>query len=265
MDRFDWPAAFMISGGTMIVFSLIWSLTATDDAASHPRANAPEKQLVAEHKVPPSGTRATFGELIGLFRNRGLVVLASSYALYSYFQYLFFYWIDFYFGKTLNLPDNESRRATFIVMMSMAVGMALGGLVTDRLSHRIGVRWSYRSIAMFGMTCSAVFAWFGVKAVDSTQVVILFSLALAALGMCEGIFWTSAPALEPGKGGLAGAFLNTIGNAGGSLAPICTPWIGMNYGWSAAITVACCTSLMGAALWFYIDPTAHPIRVRNSR
>ena len=183
-------------------------------------------------------------------------MLASSYAAYSYFQYLFFYWIDFYFGKALKLPDGESRRATFIVMIAMAVGMAMGGLLTDRLSRRFGMRVSCRSIAISGMLLSAVFAWFGVAAKDPNTVILLFSLALGALGMCEGIFWTTAPALEPAKGGLAGAFLNTIGNAGGSLAPICTPWVGTHYGWPAAIGVACCTSVVGAILWFWIDAGA---------
>lgn len=258
MDRFDWSSAFMISGGAMMAFSVVWFLIATDDAAGHPRANAAEKHLVALNSVPPSGTRASVGDFLALFRNRGLLVLASSYAAYSYFQYLFFYWIDFYFGKQLQLPDDESRRATFIVMIAMAVGMAVGGLLTDQLSRRIGVRWGCRSIAMSGMLLSAAFAWFGVAAKDPNDVILLFSLALGALGMCEGVFWTSAPALEPAKGGIACAFLNTIGNAGGILAPVFTPWIGTNYGWPAAIGVACCTSVLGAVLWLWIDMGVSP-------
>ena len=259
MDRFDWPAAFMISGGAMMLFSVVWFLFATDSIGEHPRANDAEKQLVAIDGAAAAGTRASLRDFVGLFCNRQLVILSSSYAAYSYFQYLFFYWIDFYFGKELKLPDGKSREATFIVMMAMAIGMAVGGLLTDRLSRVLGVRWSCRSIAMFGMLASAVFAWFGAAAKDPNLVVLLFSLALAALGMCEGIFWTSAPALEPGKGGLAGAFLNTIGNVGGSLAPICTPWIGTHYGWPAAIGVACFTSVLGAVLWLWID-TASRLR-----
>jgi len=256
MDQFSWQMAFMISGGTMMAFSIVWFLFATDDAIGHPRTNAAEKELVALIAVPSSGTRATLGDLLSLFQNRGLVVLACSYAAYSYFQYLFFYWIDFYFGKQLQLPDNESRRATFIVMMAMAIGMAFGGVLTDQLSRRIGVRRSYRSIAMFGMLVSAGCAWLGISAKNPNDVIVLFSLALAALGMCEGIFWTSAPALEPTKGGIAGAFLNTIGNLGGSLAPICTPLIAKYYGWPTALGVACCTSVLGAVLWLWIDAGA---------
>jgi MFS family permease len=265
MDQSSWQKAFMISGSAMMLFSVVWFLLATDDAVGHPRTNAAEKQLVALNSVPPSGTRASLSDFVSLFKNHGLMILASSYAAYSYFQYLFFYWIDFYFGKQLQLPDNESRRATFIVMIAMAIGMAFGGFLTDRLSHRIGVRWSCRSIAMFGMLASAVCAWLGISAKDPNDVIFLFSLALGALGMCEGIFWTSAPALEPTKGGIACAFLNTIGNLGGSLAPIFTPWIGVNYGWPTALGVACCTSVLGAVLWLWIDAGARVLQARSAR
>ncbi len=278
MDQFSWQKAFMISGGAMMAFSVVWFLLARDTPAEHPLANIAEKELIG-HPFPinsvitdlltPMTQYDAVGEPIAehpqrvplrvlgpLFRNRALLILASSYAAYSYFQYLFFYWIDFYFGKHLQLPDNESRRATFIVMMAMAVGMAFGGLLTDQLSRHIGVRRSYRSIAMFGMLMSAGFAWAGISAKDPNNVIVLFSLALAALGMCEGIFWTTAPALEPAKGGLACAFLNTIGNLGGSLAPIFTPLIGKYYGWPTALGVACCTSVLGAVLWLWIDAGA---------
>jgi MFS family permease len=139
--------------------------------------------------------------------------------------------------------------------------MAFGGVLTDQISRRIGVRRSYRTIAMFGMLVSAGCAWLGISAKDPNDVIALFSLALGALGMCEGIFWTSAPALEPEKGGIAGAFLNTIGNVGGSLAPICTPLIAKYHGWPTALGVACGTSVLGAVLWLWID--VRPKRIRD--
>jgi ACS family D-galactonate transporter-like MFS transporter len=253
MDQYDWSTAFVICGTVMMLFTVVWLLYATDDAADHPRANAEEKRLVALNRVAQACSKITMSDSTALFRNRPLVALGSSYAAYGYFQYLFFYWIDYYFGTELKLPGDSSRRATFIVMIAMAIGMAAGGFISDKLSHRIGVRLGYRTIAVVGMSLSAVFAWFGVAATDPNHVVLFFSLALASLGMCEGLFWTSATALEPMNGGLACAFINTFGNGGGILAPVCTPLIGQYFGWPAAIGTACCMSLAGAVLWFWID------------
>lgn len=262
MDRLDWPLAFVISGSAMMLFAILWFVLSTDHAVDHPRANDSEKSLI-ESGRPEGETRsattgspvakATVGDFLRLFSNRGLVLLTISYAALSYFQYLFFYWIEFYFGKELKLPDVESRQAAFTVTIAMAFGMAFGGVLTDRLCRSLGHRWGCRCIAFVAMGLSSIFAWFGVAATDPTHVVWLFSLALGSLGMCEGIFWTSAPLLEPRSGGLACAFLNTIGNAGGLLAPIMTPWIGINYGWTTAIGVACFVCGCGAILWLWID------------
>ncbi len=262
MDHFDWPWAFVVSGTAMMLFSLVWFAFSTDDAASHPWANAHEKQLIEPDRSADktsslvnvsSASKASLNDFLRLFRNQGLVLLTISYAAVSYFQYLFFYWIEFYFGKELKLPDDESRRAALTITLAMAIGMALGGVFTDRLCRNIGHRWGCRSIAIAGMGLSAAFAWFGVAAKEPDHVVLLFSLALGSLGLCESLFWTTAPSLEHRSGGLACAFLNTIGNAGGFLAPIFTPMIGTHYGWPTAIGVACCVCAVGAVLWLWID------------
>lgn len=242
LNRFDWPLAFVICGTVMMVFAATWLLMLRPaDRKSGVRIDG-DRSLAG-----------TLSQLVQLTKNRRLVLLTLSYASLSYFQYLFFYWLEFYFGKELKLPEDSSRQASFIVTLAMAAGMALGGVTADRLSARIGPRWGSRSVAMAAMLLSGSFAWLGLLVKEPSQVVLLFSLALGSLGLCEGIFWTAAPALEPGNGGLACAFLNTIGNAGGILAPVCTPWIGERYGWPTAITVASAICAMGAVFWFWID------------
>lgn len=253
MDRFDWPMAFVICGTTMMVFSVVWFALASDEVTSHSWTNPAEREMVQLPTNLGTRSKATLQDFLDLFQNRNLVLLTLSYAALSYFQYLFFYWIEDYFEKQLHLPVTVSRSAATTVMLAMALGMAVGGVTTDFLSRRWGRRWGCRGVAMLGMGMSTLFAWQGISSNNPDQVVWFFSLALGALGLCEGIFWTAAPLLEPRNGGLAGAFLNTVGNAGGLTAPILTPWIGLHYGWSTAIAVACCTCGIGAIIWLWID------------
>jgi ACS family D-galactonate transporter-like MFS transporter len=256
MDWLDWPMAFVISGTTMMLFALAWCWLATDDPAGHPWVSAAERSLIHDDGGRAPRSSASLVEVLGMIRNRGLVLLTLSYAALSYFQYLFFYWIEHYFEKELQLPVSESRQAAFTVTMAMALGMACGGWGADFLCRKLGRRWGCRVMAMSGMGLSALFGWLGVSTADPSQVVWLFSLALGALGLVEGIFWTSAPILEPRSGGLACAFLNTVGNAGGLLAPVFTPMIGRQYGWTTAIVVASLVCGIGALIWLVIDTEA---------
>ena len=54
--------------------------------------------------------------------------------------------------------------------------------------------------------------------------------------------------------GTAAGLCNTGGNAGGMIAPVVTPWVGASLGWPWAIALGSLVCLLGAGLWFRIDP-----------
>lgn len=251
IDRVDWPWGFVICGGALIVFSLVWNALASDTPAGHPRTNPAERRLVAGEATPR--TTATLGDALRLLRNRHLLLLTLSYGALGYVQYMYFYWMKTYFGEVLHLPVAETRQAAFTVTIAMAVGMAGGGWVSDVLCSRLGFRWGSRSIALAGMMLSAGFSLLGVSVGDADAVVMCFALAMGALGLCEGLFWTTAPALEPRNGGLAAAVLNTGGNGIGLLAPVFTPLLADAFGWRSAVVVACVVCAVGGLLWLGIN------------
>ena len=73
------------------------------------------------------------------------MLVTLSYACVGYFQYMFFYWVDYYFEKVLNLPTTISQNYAAIPPLAMAVGMPLGGWLSDRIEHAGGHRVVARS------------------------------------------------------------------------------------------------------------------------
>ncbi len=255
MDKIDWPAAFVTCGAGMILFAIVWRCFAADHATSHRWSNDAEQSLVAQRGLSGSThDRPLRAESLRLIRNRGLVLLSLSYAAVGYFQYLFFYWIEYYFDTALKLPTTTSRRASSMVMLAMAAGMAGGGLLADWLCRHWGIRGGRRTMAIGGMLASSGFALLGISAEQPERVVLWFALALAALGMCEGVFWTTVTELGGRAGGMAAAFLNTLGNGGGALAPWLTAVLMQRFGWHVAIGFACTVCGLGGLLWFGFDP-----------
>src|SRR5262249_27540483 len=62
----------------------------------------------------------------------------------------------------------------------------------------------------------------------------------------------------------AAGICNTGGNAGGLLAPILTPYLGEHFGWPYALAVAGLACLLGAILWWWIDPAERVNDPRSS-
>ena len=244
MDRLTWQWAFVVSGSMLIVYSLLWKLLVSS-SLPHPHLKS----------APASGTETpatpTSWSMLG---QRSLWLLTLSYAAYGYFQYLFFYWMGYYFKEVLDVPDVEARWASFWIMLAMGAGMAIGGRSTDAVCGSLGTTRGRRAIVLTGMGLGAVFGLIAVNVSGLTSVAVCLAISMAATGMVEGVFWTTATDIGGKSRGLAGAFMNTGGNVGGLMSPVLTPFMAERIGWPGSIAVACVISGIGGLLWFFIKP-----------
>lgn len=234
MDRFGWPAAFLGCSGLTVCVFLVWL------------ALAPRPRDVA-----PSASIAPHG-ILTLVANRSLLLLTLSYAALGYFQYLLFYWVEYYFKDVIHLAPDRSRVYSALVVLANGVGMILGGWLAD-----IATRWPHRNaiavVPAAGLVGSGIFLAAGLASSAHELTLACFIAAMVAVGMCEGPCWTIAVALGGTRGGTAAALMNTGGNAGGFLAPVVTPLLSRYFGWQMSMGVASLVVLLGALLWFGID------------
>ncbi|MFP6702815.1 MAG: MFS transporter [Planctomycetaceae bacterium] len=244
IDTITWQWAFVISGSMLIAYGLLWKLLASPSLPHHHPTADPTNQ------PSPSAWR--------LFGNGNLWLLTISYATYGYFQYLFLYWMGYYFKEVLQVPDVQARWASFWIMLAMGAGMAFGGQATDTCCRWLGTSAGRRLIVITGMCMGAVFGLIGVNIDGLLGVSVSLAISMAAVGMCESVFWTTATDIGGKSRGVAAAFMNTGGNLGGLVSPVLTPFMAAKIGWPAAIAVACGISSVGGAMWFLIKPDGQP-------
>jgi MFS transporter, ACS family, D-galactonate transporter len=240
IDRFNWPVAFVITGSVTALLAIGWWVFASDHPPEASGAEMEAKQIQTTPAAAPQNFR------------RNLILITLSYSAVGYFQYLFFYWLHYYFESVLHMEKAESRYLTGLPSLAMAAAMPLGGWITDRV-----VRWrgdgSARSLVpKIGMISSALLLGCGIFAEDKFWIVACFTASLAVLGLCEASFWTVAVSLGRERGGTSAAIMNTGGNGIGLLAPIITPWIGTHLGWGWGLGVGAIVGLLGGLCWFGI-------------
>jgi MFS transporter, ACS family, D-galactonate transporter len=244
-DRFGWPGAFMFSSGATLVVAVCWWLLAGDAPGTRRLRTA-------------SGASSTAGSWIRLIKNRDLLRVTAAYAALDYFEYLFFYWMQYYFGDVLKLGSDTARLYSTITMLAMAAGMMSGGWLTDRCVRRMGRRKGRAFVPVVGMSLGAILLVVGVLAKDPHWVVVWFSFALAAGVAAEAACWMTAVELGGEQGTTAAGLLNTGGNLGGIIAPVVTPWVGVHFGWFWSVGLGAAVSLTGALLWLRVRPTPEP-------
>jgi MFS family permease len=272
VDWLDWPPAFAIAGGVTGFFGLVWLGYATNRPGQHPSVNEAERRLT-EGEEPPTNAAALRQEYEGatsvaaapvpmpardgwraLLGNRSLLLLTLSYAAIGYFEYMFQYWMHYYFSDVLHLAEGASRLYAGIPQFALIATVPLGGWLSDRLVRAYGYRLGRAAVPVAGMLASAVFLYVGTLGSGPEWVVTWFTLALGAVGACEGPCWATAIELGGARGATAGGIFNTGGNVGGAVAPYLTPWVGQRYGWSWAINVSSLVCLLGVVFWLWIDP-----------
>jgi MFS transporter, ACS family, D-galactonate transporter len=256
IDRLGWPTSFLIVGTITAGVGLVWAFYATDWPSQHAATNSAERALIGPGpptREPHHPRASLLADIKVLSRNRSLMLLTIGYASVSYMEYLFFYWMHYYFEDILHLERQLSRYYDSFPLWAMAVGMPLGGLLADRLARVLGPRWGRAVVPALGMLIAAVCPLIGLLGRDPIWIVTWFSLALGALGATEGPFWTTAIELGGRRGATSGAICNTAGNGAGFVAPVLTPWVGIHFGWTAAIGLASVFCLVSLGLWGWID------------
>lgn len=253
IDRFDWPTALLACGGVTLAVACGWTLATRATMSPGRRQSG-----------LPAGRPVDAGSTFAALRRRGVLFVTLSYMAQGYFQYLFFYWVEYYFETVEAQSVEVSRRSMALVMLTMGAGMAAGGWLADRAAA-----WSPRLgrglVPLLGMFASGVVFELGLLSRQPQVTLASFALAAALLGTCEGAFWTTIIELGGRSGGAAGGLMNTGGNIGGTLSPYLTPLLsayfaeqyGSELGWRMSLAVAGGASIVGALLWLGVDLRRH--------
>ena len=251
IDTLGWQLAFVAGGAMLVTCGLLWRVFAEPTLP----------QPAASDAVMPMAGIEDGSSPWRLLESGNIWLITLSYAAYGYFQYLFFYWMGYYFKDVLQVPDVDARWASFWIMLAMGAGRVLGGRCTDLLCGWLGTAWGRRLMVIGGMGLGAVFGLVGVNVESFASVSIFLALSMAAAGMCEGVFWTTATDIGGRSGGFAGAFMNTGGNIGGLISPVLTPIMAAAIGWPGAIATACVISGVGGLTWLLITPPAAAVEI----
>ncbi len=238
--HFRWRASFLVSASATAALALVWLWYARE----HPPG------VAHSPRVQPARDRAPW---MKLFADRNLMLLTFAYGTLGYFQYIFFYWIYYYFGEVLHLGAQSSAKYTTLLFLTEGTIMPVGGLVSDRLTRAFGAQVGRRIVPMLGLTLSAVFTYAATAASGVSAIVACLSLAFGLAACCEGPFWACVTEIAGERVGAACSILNTGAQIGGFFAPILTPYIASRAGWSWGLYVGSLVAMSGVLAIYLVD------------
>ncbi len=125
--QFRWPAAFVIAGLSTAFIGWLWSYytRALPAPTASPLHAAAARRAFSRAATSPAAVKAW------LRQSKNLLLLTCSYGAVGYFQYLFFYWMQYYFQTRVE----ARRRAQPVLCNHSTAGHGLGN-AAGRLAIR---------------------------------------------------------------------------------------------------------------------------------
>ncbi len=252
MAAVGWRSVYWIFALVGLVWAAAWVWWYRNSPEEHPSTTKQELEYIQggrvaeQHQGPPWGA---------LLRSRNVWMLCLMYSGYTWGLYFYLTWLPTYLREARGV---EWERVGFYASLPMLVGACsnfLGGWLTDRLAHRISLRWARRIPAMGGLLCAAVFIAIAATIEDNDLGIAALAISFGFADLILAVCWAACLDIGGSQAGVVSGTMNSLGQIGAVLAPTVMGWLVQTTGsWELPLLVSAGYYAFAAAVWLGINP-----------
>ena len=247
-----WRVIFVLFGCVGLLWALAWRWWFRDEPRDHRSVSDAERDLIESTRGLPPGHAAHWTDLV---RIKGMLPLCIQYFANTYGFYFFITWLPTYLMKHRGMKGWELATFAGLPLVFSVAADILGGVTTDALSRRLGIRIGRCGVGAVGYLFAAIAMLTGTVVSDGAAAGFLIAIGGAASMFTLASAWATAIDLGGRDSGVLSAIMNTAGQVGGILSPIVLAYIVDRLGsWSMPIDVLSGLYLIAAVCWLRIHP-----------
>ncbi len=187
IPRFGWRNSFWMAGAATALLATVWAWYARDRPSEHRSVRGAESSSSANAQPQAIYTNPQSG-LRKLLTNRNVVLLSLGYGTVSYFEYIFFYWIYYYFREIRHMSQSETSIYSTVIFLAWVVMTPLGGWLSDRLIRTLGKKTGRPIVPASCILLSAILLFAGTHVASSWLVGALLALSFGlGLGLRRSV------------------------------------------------------------------------------
>jgi ACS family glucarate transporter-like MFS transporter len=255
ISHYGWRSCFWFSAIIGVIAGAVWYVIARDKPEDHPLVSPDELKLiqatrttiVAHHAHAPLSWRAAI-------LNREIAAMSLSYFSFGYVAWIFFSWFFIYLAQVRGLNLKANAFLSMIPFIAMTICCLGGGLASDALSKRLGLRAGRCGIAAVALLLTAIFLIIGSQVTSSYAASLILAGGAGALYLSQSSFWSVSADLAGDRSGVVSGVMNMCCQIGGAVTASLTPYLAMRYGWESAFLFAAMLVTAGGILWLFVDP-----------
>jgi len=262
---YGWRAAFWFSAGAGVLAGIIWYLIARDTPEEHPLVSDTELSIIrggipnatVQHAAKP---RVPWSAML---RSRTLFLLTFTYFSFGYVAWIFLGWFYMYMAQARGMNLKTSAFYTMFPFIAMTVFCLGGGMLSDWITARRGLRAGRCGIGFVSLLLTAALLVLGSRVASASVAAMILAAGAGVLYLCQSSYWSVSADIAGASAGVVSAVMNMGAQIGGAVTASLTPWIAQRFGWTTSFLVAAILAVTGAIAWLMVDPEAKLVKAAH--
>lgn len=249
-----WRWAFAVLGIVGVLWAIGWYAWFRDEPSEHAGIEEQEiQEIETGRNLRPSDHRIPWQTII---RNPDLWALMLMCHLFFYGSYFFTNWSSVYFQEGRGLSEDQTKNFISLSYFLGALGCLAGGLLSDTLTKRYGLKIGRRVVGVGGLGLSSVFFLLAGLATDNQTAGYLLAICVLMKDLALPVAFAVCVDIGQRNAGTVAGSMNFAGQLGGFFITILFGIIvehTQNFNYPLFMIAGCL--LVSALLWLRIDPT----------
>lgn len=256
---FGWRTIFVLFGLVGFVWVAAWLRWFRDDPTAHAGVNGAERDLILAERPADVAHHVGWAYWGRLLRSRNVIALCIMYASNSSIFYFCITWLPTYLNQRHGFDATTLGVLAGLPLLVSVPSDLFGGIVTDKVSQRFGLRIGRTVVGAVAYAFSGVALIVAAGASTPIVAALLIALATASTMFTLGAAWSTC--IEVGRNHVAvvGAVMNTAGQVASLVTPLVVAYsVEWFANWDMPLYLLGVFFLIGAGCWLLIDP-ARPV------
>jgi MFS family permease len=250
-----WRSIFVLFGVIGFIWAVAWYRWFRDEPRDHPSVNALEAKLIETGRGLPPQHGGGGGVWRALLRSRNVLLICVMYFSNSYGFYFLITWLPVYLAKERGFSSASLSLFAGLPLLLSVIADLCGGLTTDRLTRRFGLRFGRGAVGFTAYVAAALAMLGGAAVVEPRAAAILIAVAAASSMFTLAPSWAVCVDVGGRHSAVVSAAMNTTGQAGAVLSPIVLAYVVEWFAnWAIPLYLMAGLYLVSAMCWLFIDP-----------
>jgi len=250
-----WRQVFVLFGSIGFIWVWAWWRWFRDTPEEHASVSPEELAYIQSGRPPFESHSNSVDDWRRLLANRTAAGLCLMYFTQSFGGAFYVTFLQRYLAQR-GLTGTEGAILAGLPLMFSTVADVLGGLTTDGLTKRFGLRIGRCAVGGSALAGAGLFTLAAAFTASPIWAAVLIALGGASSNFLLGASWGTCIDIGLSRAGALSGAMNTSGQVGAILSPILVALVVKHFdNWSAPLYLTGALFLAGATCWLLVDPT----------